>query len=303
MRLLLTGVTGFVGEAIASHLYSKGHEIFGVHARYRETKLHEKYKMTLADVGSLGVVEKLRQEIPQCDAVIHAAASLNMDLFAIDVVLTNCLGVHNMLSLASQWGCKRFVFLSSLPVIGVPKILPIDEEHPTNPATSYHASKLFGEQLVGLAALRGLNSVSLRLSAPVGPGMPKGRLLNVLVSRAVNSEIIELQGHGTRQQNYVDVRDISSAVELCLENPISGVFNIASASCISNIDLALRCIDRCHSGSEIVFTGVTDLEEGYIWAVSIEKARNKLGYVPQYGIDEAIDAAVADLRKDKGSKI
>ena len=302
MRILLTGVTGFIGQAIALHLRSKNHEIFGVHARYRKPESGQNFNNIVADLGSISTVEKLYTEIPPCDAVIHAAASLNMDLFANDVAHINCAGVQNILWLASQWQCQSFVFLSSVPVIGVPLVLPIDEEHPARPTTAYHASKLFGEQLVRLAAVKGLNAVSLRLPAPVGPGMPDNRLLSVLVRHALNNEKIELQGQGSRQQNYIDIRDIARAAELCLRNQVSGVFNIASASCISNIDLARRCIERCQSRSEIVFNGLPDAEEGYIWDVSIEKARNELGYTPQYSIDAAIDSAIADLQKDLNSR-
>jgi nucleoside-diphosphate-sugar epimerase len=167
------------------------------------------------------------------------------------------------------------------------------------PETAYHASKHFGEQLVRLAATQGLNAVSLRLPAPVGPGMPKNRLLTSLVRRALSNEPIELIGQGTRQQNYIDIRDIAQAVLLCLEKQVSGVFNIASASCISNLDLARRCIALCSSLSEIVFSSRSDIEEGFVWDVSIEKARKELGYIPKYLIDAAIESAIVDTHKDQ----
>jgi nucleoside-diphosphate-sugar epimerase len=276
---------------------AKGHHIIGLHNQSRADDASRPYRVIVADISDAADTKRLHEEIGHCDAIIHAAATLNMDLYSSEVIRANCLGVQNMLWLAAQCVSTHFVFLSSLPLIGTPQIQPIDEEHPTRPATAYHASKLFGEQLVGIAASQGINAVSLRLPAPVGPGMPKNRLLSVLVRRALNHETIELSGQGTRQQNYIDIRDIAQAVQLCLENQLSGVFNIASVSCISNLDLARRCIELCRSTSVIAFNGKSDVEDGYVWDVSIEKARKELGYNPQYVIDAAIEAAIVDLNK------
>jgi len=298
MKILVTGASGFIGGAICDQLLAKGHDLIGLHGHARADDAKRPYRVIVADIGDIAAIKRLSEEIDPCDAIIHAAAALNNGLFALEVISANCQGVQNMLWLALQWHSSHFVFLSGVPVIGKPQILPIDEEHPTRPETAYHASKLFGEQLVRLAALQGLNAVSLRVPAPVGPGIPENRLLTVLVRRSLNNETIELAGQGSRQQNYIDVCDIARAAELCLENQVSGEFNIASTSCISNLDLAHRCIERCHSKSEIVFNGRTDAEEGYIWDVSIEKARKELGFIPQYTIDMAIDAAIAGLQED-----
>jgi nucleoside-diphosphate-sugar epimerase len=113
----------------------------------------------------------------------------------------------------------------------------------------------------------------------------------------MNNKKIEIAGQGSRKQNYIDIRDIARAVELSLENHVSGIFNIASTGCISNLDLARRCVELCDSRSEIEFSGRTDAEEGYVWDVSIEKARKKLCFTPLYTIDAAIYAAIDDLKK------
>lgn len=295
MRVLLTGASGFIGGAISTHLISEGHEVVGLNAHARPSPSVKEVPGVAMDISSIDAVTSLSSGIEPCDAIIHAAASLNMNLFAAEISRVNCLGLQNMLWLATQWRCPKFVFLSSLPVIGVPKFLPITEVHPVQPRTAYHASKLFGEQLVRLAGEHGVMGVSLRLTAPVGPQMPKNRLLAVLVNRALKNTPLEISGSGSRKQNYVDVRDIALATDLCLKTDSSGVFNIASDTCISNLELARRCIARCNSTSSVLFNGYEDMEEGFSWDVSIEKAKNELGFNPQFDIDDAIAAAIMDI--------
>lgn len=303
MRVLLTGANGFIGGAIATYLASEGHEVVGLSAHPRPWLASNGFFDVITDIASTEAVLRLSREMERCNVIIHAAASLDMNLFATDVSSVNCTGLQNMLWLAAQWQCAKFVFLSSLPVIGIPKFLPITEDHPLHPLTAYHASKLFGEQLVRLAEAHGVMGISLRLTAPVGPRMPKNRLLAVLVNRSLNNARLEINGSGSRKQNYIDVRDIARATELCLKKNASGIFNIAAATCISNLELAHRCIVRCNSTSNIFFSGHTDPEEGLSWDVSIEKAKNELGFIPQFDIDDAISAAVADISQDGNNTI
>lgn len=293
----MTGASGFIGGTITAHLVSEGHEVVGLHA-HAHPWLANGVSDVVMDIASTDAVASLSREMEPCDAIIHAAASLDMSLFAAEVSRVNCTGLQNILWLATKWRCTKFVFLSSLPVIGIPKFLPVTEEHPSQPLTAYHASKLFGEQLVRLAGVHGVMGTSLRLTAPVGPRMPKSRLLAVLVNRALNNVPLEISGSGSRKQNYIDVRDIAHATELCLKKNSSGIFNIAAATSISNLELARRCIARCNSTSNILFSGRTDPEEGFSWDVSIEKAKNELGFIPQFDIDDAIAAAVADIDLD-----
>ena len=295
MRILLTGATGFIGQSIAAHLLAQGHEVIGLHLGSKPAPIMPIFKGLILDVGTFDDVNKLATQLPPCDAIIHTAASLDMSLFSSSVLHANCFGIQNMLWLASRWHDCRFIFLSSVPVIGLPQVLPITEAHPVSPLTTYHASKLFGERLVHLARDYGVNGVSLRLTAPIGSGMPRNRFLPTLLSNAIQHIPLELSGTGARKQNYIDIRDIVKAVEICLHHDATGVFNIASTSCIANKELAQYCIKRCQSLSKIVFNGKEDSEDSLTWDVSIDKARDILGFVPQFNIDDSITAVLADI--------
>jgi UDP-glucose 4-epimerase len=243
------------------------------------------------DIGSADMVERLAGSVQPCSAIVHAAASLHKGLYASDMTTANCLGTQQMLRLASVWGVAEFVFISSISVVGVPQALPITEEHPVAPRTAYHASKLFGEHLVAIAnQQRETNGVVLRIPSPIGAGMPDNRILSVFVRRALSGAPITLLGHGSRRQNYVDVRDVARAVESCVRQKAAGVYHIAGETSISNLELADTCKSTLNSSSPIIFSEEPDPEEGFTWDVSIEKASRELGYQPRCKIEDSIVA-------------
>jgi len=247
-----------------------------------------------ADISSPSFVEHVCSVTSACAAIVHAAAAIEKDPYAHTVSLTNCFGTQQALKLAESWGAESFVYISSIPVIGRPRQLPITEEHPTSPLTAYHASKLYGEHLTEVAGHNGLASASLRLTSPVGPGMPDNRILSVFVKRALANQPLQLSGQGGRRQNYVDVRDVAPAVEHCLQRRVRGLFNIAGKCSISNRDLAQVCVRTLGSSSQITFTGQADPEEEVAWEISIVKAAECFAYAPQYCIEESIRAVGAE---------
>jgi nucleoside-diphosphate-sugar epimerase len=248
-----------------------------------------------ADLTTPEFAEQVAAAVQPCDAVVHCGASLEKDQLSQSMLLSNALGTQSVLRLASLWKCSTLVYMSSIPVIGIPRILPIDEDHPTRPGTGYHAAKLFGEHLVTLASSPSLRTLSFRLSAPVGPQMPRNRIMFSFVSQALRNETILIAGQGTRTQNYVDVRDIARAVELGLKTPAQGVFNVAGDCSISNLDLAKLCVRLTGSHSTIKFAGKADPEGELRWEISTARARKELGYKSAYSLEDSILAVSRDV--------
>ena len=288
MRVLVTGSSGHVGGAIASRLISSGWDVIGLS---RTPSYIQNLNQNLQiDLGSKTLAEQISVQTLRCDAIVHAAADLDKQLYTSDICLTNCLGTQQILKLADFWQVENFLYISSVPIIGKPQVLPVTEDHPIDPPTAYHASKLFGEYLTLLANRNGLTGSILRLTSPIGPGMPDNRILSVFIKRALANQPLQLSGQGTRQQNYVDVRDVSIAVENCLRKHAVGLFNIAGKRSISNLELAQVCITELASSSKIEFTGQLDPEEAINWDISIQKASNYLDYYPRYEIEHSIRA-------------
>jgi UDP-glucose 4-epimerase len=282
-----------VGGAVARRLVAGGHEVVGLARRL--TRIPGLAQAPMIDLASPDLAERVQAAVPRCQAIVHAGAALDKEPDSQAVTLVNCRGTQQVVAVAEAWGAA-LAFISGVTVVGTPRALPVDEDHPVHPPTAYHASKVYGEHLVALAADRGLAAYTLRLTSPVGPGTPDGRILTVFVRQALAGEPLRLAGSGARRQDYVDVRDAAAAVEAALERGALGRFNVAAGSSVSNRELAEAIVERLGSTSAVETTGQPDPDEDVRWDVSIERARGELGWEPRHTLADAIDAAADDAR-------
>jgi nucleoside-diphosphate-sugar epimerase len=286
MRVLLTGAGGLIGQGCAAVLADAGHTVTGLgRQRPRAEGLAESVAL------DLGTTEALADELGPFDAVVHSAAAISAP--PPELVRTNCLGTQRVLDAAAEWDAA-FVYISSVPMIGEPVEWPITESHPVAPLSVYQATKAFGEHVTTVAGRHtGLAAASLRLPAPVGPGMPSDRILPAFLRAAQAGDPLFVAGKGTRQQNYVHVRDVGAAARAAVERRASGIFNVAGAEAISNLDLAKLCVEAAGSSSPIEHRG-EDPNDGIRWDISIEKARRELGWEPRISLAESVRELLAE---------
>ena len=286
MRLLLTGATGLVGAAIASRFAGAGAEVVGLARNVPPGP--PAYRVVSCDIGDPAAVDALDRAVGRCNVVVHTAATLEHSLEAVAIAQVNCTGTQAIAALAGRWGAESFVYTSSIGVIGLPSELPVTEDHPVRPKTAYHGSKAYGETVTSLLAERGVQAISMRLTAPVGREMPAGRILPVFVARASAGAPISVAGEGSRGQDYLSVEDIAEATWAAVDAGVSGLFNIGSGRVVTNLELARQVVDQLDSTSEIRTGEAPDDEDGVRWEVSIEKAATAFGFAPRVGIDQSI---------------
>lgn len=294
MNIFITGITGFLGRNIASVL-AAGHSVMGC----------GRAGAPLLEDGGSGYVEwdVSRFPWPQevdglgIDVIIHAAASLDMDDFSAELVKTNCMGTYNIFRLAVRKKVKQVIYLSSLPVIGKPEGI-ITEDTPADPLTVYHATKAAGEMIIKQTERYGVPCAVFRIPSPVGPGMPGKTFLSVMVRKALGNEPLEIYGKGTRRQNYVDVRDISSAVKKYIESGAdgSGTYNLVSDTALSNAEAAELCRKVTNSRSEIRYSENEDRYDGWEYNASAEKLKSVIGVYAEHSFEES----VREIAKDYG---
>ena len=164
--ILVTGVEGMIGNAVAAILRQKGRGVVGMDRRIRDAAALgvPVYEADLADAHAL---DGALADHP-CRAIIHCGA-ISGPMLAPDnpavVFSTNTQGTLNLLEAARRLRMRRFVFASSLMAYGGNDGSPLHEDSPLLARDAYGASKIAAEAMVNAyAGQYGLEGVSARLA-------------------------------------------------------------------------------------------------------------------------------------------
>lgn len=227
MRVLVTGINGFVGQHLVRELESRNIEVYGVDVKTCSDKIKA---VNIMDENHL---YKTIKEISP-DYIIHLAGIANVDHSNTSLIYNiNFQGTLNLLSACGRLVSKPgFLFVSSSQVYGnvAEDQLPIDEFCLVDPVNHYGASKAAGEMAVrAFGAEYEIEYVIARPFNHTGPGQTD----RFVVPKIVNAfrrkdKSIEL-GNIDTVRDYTDVRDIVRAYCDIIKNFKSGeTYNIAS---------------------------------------------------------------------------
>lgn len=172
-RVLVTGAAGFIGTRLVSRFAAEG---AFVRALVRSTPLPPRPRGRVEEVrGDLRDEAAMRDIAKGVDSVFHLGGKAHaLDEPRQDLSeyrAANVEGTRNVLDSATRWGCRSFVYFSSVKAMGEDSPQERDESSRPTPTTAYGRTKLEAEELVlhvtGDAGLRG---ACLRLPLVYGPG-------------------------------------------------------------------------------------------------------------------------------------
>lgn len=247
MKCVIFGGGGFIGSAIADCLLLNGYSV-RIFERprvepYRTFDGNEKIEWITGDFLSS---HDVANAIDGVDVVLHLISttlpkSSNDD--PIYDVQSNLVGTLALLNAMVEQKVRKIIFISSGgTVYGIPKYLPIDENHPTNPLVSYGITKLAIEKYLFLyERMHGIKSVILRVTNPYGERqrIESGQgAIAVFLYNARIGKPIEIWGDGNVIRDYIHVNDVASAFVKAVEYQGSkSIFNISSGAGTSLNDL------------------------------------------------------------------
>lgn len=293
MNILVTGSNGFIGRNIVKELM-KNDCVIG--CGRKENSLIDINGYVRWDMASETCPDELHDR--KFDIIVHAAASLDKDDKKEELIATNCLGTHRVYALAARKHVKKVIYLSSLPVVGVPFPTPITEESAIKPITMYHAAKAAGELILAQLEKEGIDVFNLRIPSPIGPGMPSGTIVPVFLEQAIRGKKLTLLGRGTRRQNYIDVRDIAFAVRRIIRDEVpGGTYNLASDETISNYEIANMCLNVADSKSRICFSAEADPCDNWAWDADISKLKAAIGNFTNHAVRDSLRDIANDIKE------
>lgn len=296
-RIVITGAAGFVGNYVIRSFLTHGYDVTALINSKELNIQSERLTVVQADVCDEAFVQKASRMIGACQAVVHLAADINVPGNGRTIIV-NCLGTYHVVELANRLGADKFIYMSSVPVIGSPVYIPVTEEHPLQPKSLYHITKLAGENIVNQIGRPEMSKIILRIPSPIGRGMRHNTFLYHILEQCYRAQDLLVYGAGKRVQNYIDVRDIAEAVRLSIVKEAEGIFLIAGES-ISNLKLAENCITYTNAGVQIRFGDMEDAEEADRWELSGVRAKEILGYVPRYALKETIEWIYSGLQEEE----
>lgn len=295
MRVLVTGSNGFVGSWIVKELKSK-HYIIGCGTKEKAISDVDDYVRW--DIGHEDIPANLLEM--KIDAVVHAASSKSIDDTDLELSYANLLGTQRVTNLCRMPDTKIAILVSSIPIvkIGMFEGEKIRESNPLYPPTMYHATKAAQELMWLQMEKAGVRQVSLRVPSPIAPVMGTKTIFTIFAEKALRGENIVINGKGSRRQNYIDVRDVTQAIDRLLDAPdASGVYNIGSEVTVSNVELAEKCIALSNSRSQIVFSENDDPADGQVWEIDTSRLKADTGFRQQYTIEQTISEYIKEKSK------
>ncbi|MBI5928327.1 MAG: NAD(P)-dependent oxidoreductase [Chloroflexi bacterium] len=269
-KVVVTGGSGKAGRAVVRDLLEHGYEVLNADVLPSTDAVAPFLRTDFTDLGQ--TIEALQGT----DAVVHLAAIPAPGLSTPEVTFrTNITSTYNIFSAATTLGLERVVWASSETTLGLPfdrvqpAYAPIDEAHPLYPESSYAISKVLGEELARqFSRWSGLPIIGLRFS-------------NVMEPHDYQRFPSFWGDARLRKWNlwgYVDAHDVAQSCRLGLTAEIQG----AEAYIIAAADTVMNRPNRELMAE--VFPDVP-LQEGigdFETLLSIQKARQQLGYTPQY---------------------
>jgi nucleoside-diphosphate-sugar epimerase len=213
MTILITGATGFLGQAICNHLNS--------------------LQVPSVSLGQ-SAVNEIRcnlaneiPEIPEVELVIHAAGKAHFipktDDEKADFFKVNVRGTENLLAgLENNTSLKKFIFISSVAVYGLMEGTEIDENNPLNATDAYGKSKIEAELIIqNWCITKNIEYYILRLPLIAGAN-PPGNLGAML--KALKKGFYFSIGKADVKKSMVLARDVAELIPKVNGKP--GIYNL-----------------------------------------------------------------------------
>jgi UDP-glucose 4-epimerase len=296
MRCIVIGGGGFIGSHLCEALLSVGHEVT-VFDRADSPNLGAlKQKGVRLCVGDFFNPEDVQRSLQDQEVLFHLLSTTVPQTSVEDPardVETNVVGTLRLLDAVRKTSIKKIFFPSSGgTVYGVPREIPIKEDHPTNPTSSYGIGKLIIEKYLNMYwTLYGLDYCVLRIANAYGerqrPTATQG-VIPVFLDRGLRNQEITVWGDGTVMRDYVYASDISQAfIKALTYSGEMKVFNIGSGQGHSVNDV-IHVMERVMGWPlKVKYTSGRSFDVP-ISVLDITRAKNYLNWAPTISLFDGI---------------
>ncbi len=317
--ILVTGVAGFIGMAVADHLLARGDTVIGIDnlndyysvalKRDRLAELAGRHgtsfrfhEVDFADMAALDAA----LGTAAFDAIVHLGAQAGVR-HSIDnphaYVRSNLVGHLNLLEVARHRATGHVVYASSSSVYGANRSMPFRVSDRVDHPVSLYAATKKADELVSetYAHLYRLPLTGLRFFTVYGPWGRPDMAMWLFTDRILTGRPIEIFNNGDMKRDFTYIDDIVAGVVACLDNPPADdgqvkpggsvsphrLYNIGNNRSERLMRLVELLEEACGRKAERVFLPMQagDVKETY---ADIDPIRSDLGYQPSTRIETGI---------------
>jgi len=315
--ILITGANGFVGKSltkyISQHQYTVRASVRSEEARTTMLHFKEKHKLTHLTIHNVHEESDWEKILKGVYVVIHCAGRAHIlnenpkDSLA-EFRAVNTYATENLAKLAQRSGVKRFIFLSSIGVLGnCSYSTPFTENTPPTPSANYAISKLEAEQLLKKQS-GSMDVVIIRPPLIYGPGA-KGNFGKLL--QALKKNIPLPLGCIQNKRHFLSINNLNDFIGVCIEAPkaanesflVSDKESISTTKLIQSLSQSLNAKPlllpvpnillkfglKCAGKSKVIEQLIENLE------IDTSKAKNLLGWVPPHSLNKELKRATEPL--------
>lgn len=311
-KVLVTGGAGFIGSNLCEHLLSLNCYVvcldnFATGKKNNILEFLNNPKFTLIE-GDIRNFNDCLRATEDMDYVLHQAALGSVPRSIKDPITTNSVNVNgflNVLIASRDNKVKRFVYAASSSTYGDSSELPKVEYKIGKPLSPYAITKYVNELYANIfSEIYNMQTIGLRYFNVFGRKQdPNGAYAAVIpkfVASLMNGKSPIINGDGTYSRDFTYIDNVIQANILSLlakETAVNTVYNVAYGERNSLIELVhclkeyLSVYDPSIKNIKLKFgpNRVGDIPHSQ---ASIEKAKNKLNYNPQYSLQEGLKEAV-----------
>jgi UDP-glucuronate 4-epimerase len=316
MKVLLTGVAGFIGSSTARALLSRGDEVIGIDNLndYYDVSLKQArlshltprknfsfHKINIADKEGMSPLVK-----SGATHIVHLAAQAGVRYSLINpyaYIEANIMGHTVMLELARQLpGLKHFVYASSSSVYGGNTKTPFAVEDPVEKPISLYAATKRADELMSwtYAHLFRLPCTGLRFFTVYGPWGRPDMAAYLFTKQILAGQPIKVFNHGNMRRDFTYIDDIVNGILATLDRPPiaaggeppARLYNLGNSCAESLMDYIAAIESALGKKAQIDFQ---PLQPGDVPETSADIAASKrdLGFEPKTTIKEGIPKFVA----------
>jgi dTDP-glucose 4,6-dehydratase len=296
VKILITGVGGFIGSNLAAAHLSQGDEVIGIDnfSTGKPENLEGLDPLELIEGGVTDSMEKVPKNV---NVAYHFASPASPEKYmalALDTMEVNTSGTLSVLKYSLGAGA-RMVFASTSEVYGDPLVSPQREDYwgnvnPIGPRSVYDEAKRFGETLVAhFQRETNVDAGIVRIFNTYGPKMDPydGRVVSNFIRQALRGEPLTIYGTGEQTRSFCYIDDLVQGIMAMGVSSHAGPINLGNPRENNLLQLADMIISQLGSQSRIEFLPLPE-DDPKQRNPDISRAREFLAWEPKVTLEDGI---------------